>query len=71
MFSINNFHTNLRRQCTSNVGIKLWNDLPIDITNTTSIYLKDYKTVQLLAMLLSCDDKIYRIPAHKRACTYK
>ena len=42
MFSINYYRTNLGRQytrCTLNVGIRFWNDLPIDITNISSIYL--------------------------------
>ena len=39
MFSINYSHTNLRRHCTSNVGKRLWNDLPVDLKNIASIYL--------------------------------
>ena len=39
MFSINYFRTNLRRHCTSNVGKRLWNDLPVDLKNISSIYL--------------------------------
>ena len=39
MFSINYFRTNLRRQCASNAGIKLWNASPDDITNISSIHL--------------------------------
>ena len=33
MFSIKYSRTNLRRQCVSNTGIRLWNALPDDITN--------------------------------------
>ena len=39
MFSINSSRTNLRRHCTSNVGKRLWNDLPVDLKNISSIYL--------------------------------
>ena len=39
MFSINYCRTNLRRHCTSNVGKRLWNDLPVDLKNISSIYL--------------------------------
>ena len=39
MFSVNYSRTNLRRQCTSSVRIRLWNDLPIDITDMSTIYL--------------------------------
>ena len=39
MFSINYSHTNLRRHCTSNIGKRLWNDLPVDLNNILSIYL--------------------------------
>ena len=31
--------TNLRRQCASNAGIRLWNALSDDITNISSIHL--------------------------------
>ena len=56
MFTANYSRTNLRRQRrpTSNVGIRLRYDLPIDITNILSIYFqKEYK-VQSLTILLSC-----------------
>ena len=33
MFSINYSHTNLKRQCTLIVGIKLRNDLAVDLKN--------------------------------------
>ena len=39
MFSINYSRTNLGRHCTSNVGKRLWNDLPVDLKNISSIYL--------------------------------
>ena len=39
MFSIKYSRTNLRRQCASNAGIRLWNALPDDITNICSIHL--------------------------------
>ena len=39
MFSIKYSCTNLRRQCASNAGIRLWNALPDDITNISSIHL--------------------------------
>ena len=39
MFSIKYSRTNLRRQCASNAGIRLWNALPDDITNISSIHL--------------------------------
>ena len=39
MFSINYSRTNLRRHCTSNVGKRLWNDLPVDLKNISLIYL--------------------------------
>ena len=58
MFFINYSWTNLRRQCASNVGIRLWKDLLIDITNMSSILKKIYN-VLLLAMFLSWDDKVY------------
>ena len=37
MFSINYSRTNLRRHCTSKVGKRLWNDLPVDLKNISSI----------------------------------
>ena len=39
MFSIKYSRTNLTRQCASNAKIGLWNALPDDITNISSIYL--------------------------------
>ena len=39
MFSIDYSRTNLRRHCTSIVGKRLWNDLPVDLKNISSIYL--------------------------------
>ena len=39
MFSINYSHINLRRACTPNVEKRLWNDLPVNKTNISSIYL--------------------------------
>ena len=33
MFSIQFSRTNLRRQCTSNVGIRLLDDLPVHVKN--------------------------------------
>ena len=42
MFSIKYSRSNLRRQCASNAGIRLWNALPDDITNYLQyIYSKD------------------------------
>ena len=55
MYSINYSRTKLRRQCTSNVGIRLWNDLPIDISNISSIYLfkqKEYEVLHCLCNIL-------------------
>ena len=46
MFSINYWPTNLRRQCTLNVGIRLWNDLPVDIT-TSAVSAVTYNVTEL------------------------
>ena len=39
MFSINYSRTNLMRQCTSNVGKRLLDDLPVDLKTISSIDL--------------------------------
>ena len=39
MFFKNYSRTNLRRHCTSNVGKRLWNDLPVDLKYISSIYI--------------------------------
>ena len=56
MFSIKFSRTNLRRQCTSNVGIRLLNDLPVNLRKY--VFQKEHE-VQFFAMLLSCGDKVY------------
>ena len=52
--------TNLRRHCTSNVGKRLWNDLPVDLKNISSIYLiqKEHE-VQFFARLLNRGEEVY------------
>ena len=60
LFSIDYSRTNLRRQCTSNVGKRLSNNLPVDLNNISSIYLfKKKMKFCFFAMLLSCGDMGY------------
>ena len=39
MLSMKYSRTNLRRQCALNAGIRLWNALPDDIANISSIHI--------------------------------